>query len=134
MAGFVCEERLTYGPWQAMERMLARMIEHSGFKDVMIVGGSGDQGADIVGTLGNDRWVLQSKYRKYGSMESSAAKEVVKALAVYKATVAVAATNQAFSQDAFEYQNRSQEKRDRPAPMGWSISSSRLFWNSTKKF
>ena len=41
MAGFVSEERLTYGPWQAIERMLARLIEHSGFKEVMLVGGSG---------------------------------------------------------------------------------------------
>ena len=52
MAGFVCEERLTFGPWPALERMLARLVEHAGFHDVAIVGGSGDDGADVVASRG----------------------------------------------------------------------------------
>ncbi len=51
MSGFVCEELLTFGTWQAMERMVARLLEHSGFSNVMVCGGTGDNGADIVGNL-----------------------------------------------------------------------------------
>ena len=105
MAGFVCGERLAYGSWQAIERMLARLIEHSGFTDVMLVGGSGDQGADLVGTYNQQRWVLQAKYRQSGSSDSSAGREAVRALSVYGADVAVAATTQSFTQDAYKYQN-----------------------------
>jgi superfamily II DNA or RNA helicase len=104
VAGFVSEERLAYGPWQAIERMVARLIEHSGFKDVTIVGGTGDGGADVVGTFKGKRWVIQAKYRQSGAMNSSAGKEVVRSLSLYKADVAVAVTNQRFSQGAFDYQ------------------------------
>ncbi len=103
MAGFVSEERLTYGPWQAIERMLARLIEHSGFKDVTIVGGTGDHGADVVGTFKGKRWVVQSKYRNSGQIDKSAAEEAVRALGNYEADVAVAATNQTFTQDGYKY-------------------------------
>lgn len=104
MAGFVSEERLTYGPWQALERMLVRLAEHSGFKDVALVGGAGDHGADVVGTFKGKRWVIQSKYRQSGCVDSSAAKEAVRALASYGGEVAVAATSQFFSPDAHSYQ------------------------------
>ena len=90
MAGFVSEERLTYGPWQAIERMIARLMEHSGFSDVRLVGGAGDKGADIVGVKSGKRWVFQSKYRNTGPMDASAAKEAVYALTAYKADIAVA--------------------------------------------
>lgn len=106
MAGFVCEERLAYGSWQAIERMLARLMEHSGFTDVMMVGGSGDQGADLVGTFRQQRWVVQAKYRNSGAIDSLAGKEVVRALSVYNANIAVVATNQYFSQDAYNYQSQ----------------------------
>lgn len=106
MPGFICEERLTYGSWQAIERMLARLLEHHGYRDVMIVGGTGDQGADIVATFGDQRWVIQAKYRQSGSINSSAAKEVVRALSIYGAQVGVTATNQKFSEDAYNYQKQ----------------------------
>lgn len=104
MSGFVSLERLTYGPWQALERMIARLVEHGGFKDVMIVGGSGDHGADIVGSFKNQRWVVQVKYRRSGFIDSTAGKEAVRALSVYQADVAVSATSQSFTEDAYNYQ------------------------------
>jgi len=103
MAGFVSEERLAYGPWPALERMLARLVEHAGFKDVTIVGGAGDHGADVVATCKGQRWVIQSKYRRSGPMDESAATEVVRALSSYEGDVAVAATNQTFSPVVYEY-------------------------------
>jgi superfamily II DNA or RNA helicase len=103
MAGFVSEERLAYGNWAALERAIARLLEHTGFKDVGIVGGSGDHGADVVGTINGTRWVVQVKYRQSGTIDSSAAKEAVRAMSVYGAKVAVAATNVTFSHDARQF-------------------------------
>jgi len=108
MAGFVSEERLTFGPWPALERMLARLAGHSGFKDVHLVGGSGDRGADVVGVFNGERWVLQAKFKQSGAVYSEGAKEAVRALPFYEATVAVAATNQTFSPDAFAFQKSSE--------------------------
>jgi superfamily II DNA or RNA helicase len=103
MPGFVCEERLTFGPWPALERMLARLIEHAGFSDVSIVGGAGDNGADVVGTHNGIRWVLQAKYRSSGGADSEGARDAVRAMTAYKASVAAAATNTVFTPDAYQY-------------------------------
>jgi len=103
MPGFVCEERLTYGPWPAFERMLARLAEHAGFKDVTVVGGSNDMGADVVGLFGSKRWVIQAKYRFNGGIDSTGAKEAVWAAAKYDASVSVLATNANFTQDAYKF-------------------------------
>ena len=46
---FLDERRLLYGPWQAFERDVARLLLANGFEDVRIVGGTGDRGADILG-------------------------------------------------------------------------------------
>jgi superfamily II DNA or RNA helicase len=104
MPGFICEERLAYGKWPAIERMIARLVAHAGFKDVQIVGGSGDQGADIVATRKGLKWVFQAKYQANGSVGDRAGKEAVSALSAYDAKVAVAVSNSDFSPGAFEYQ------------------------------
>jgi superfamily II DNA or RNA helicase len=103
MPGFICEERLTFGPWAALERALARLIEHAGFGDVRIVGGAGDNGADVVGTFNGARWVVQAKYRSSGGADSEGARDAVRALPAYGANVAVAATNTYFTEDAYSY-------------------------------
>jgi superfamily II DNA or RNA helicase len=46
--GFLSTERLSKGPWQAFERAIARLLAHSGWEINELVGGSGDQGADII--------------------------------------------------------------------------------------
>ena len=103
MPGFISQERLAYGPWQAQERALARLLEHWGFSDVMLVGGSGDLGADIVATINRKSWLIQSKYRRTGAIGSMALREAVRAMSAYDADVCVAATNQAFSEDAYQH-------------------------------
>ena len=103
MPGFISQERLAYGPWQAQERALARLLEHWGFSDVMVVGGSGDLGADIVATINQQNWLVQSKYRRSGTMGAGALREAVRAMSAYNADVCVAATNQAFSEDAYQH-------------------------------
>ncbi len=105
MPGFISHERLALGPWQALERALVRLIEHAGFGDVMLVGGTGDLGADVVGTADQKGWLLQSKYRSGGRLGSTALREAVGAMSAYGADVCVAATNQAFSEDAYQHWN-----------------------------
>ena len=92
-----------HGPWQAFERMLARLLQHGGFSDVQLVGGSGDQGADVVAMKGTQRWVIQAKYRVSGAIGKNAVAEAYNALKAYKADVCVTTTNQYFSDDAVKY-------------------------------
>ena len=103
MPSFVCEERLAFGPWAAFERMLLRLIQHAGYDDVSLVGGPGDEGADIVGTMNGQRWVIQAKYRASGGAGASAVKEAVRAMRSYGASVAVGATNTYFTQEVYSY-------------------------------
>lgn len=103
MPGFVSEERLAYGPWQAFERMVARLIKHAGFRDVALVGGAGDHGADVVGAKGGNRWVLQAKFRSSGGVDDNGAREAVWALGKYEAQIAVVASNQGFYPNAYKF-------------------------------
>ena len=105
MPGFVSTQRLTFGSWQAIERMVARLLRHAGFTDVEIVGGSGDKGADVVGIFRRQRWVVQVKFRYSGPSDESAAKEVVSAMNSYAADVGVAACNSSFNRSAYEYRD-----------------------------
>ena len=105
MAGFLCEERLVKGDWRALERVIARYMDHHGFEDVKLVGGSGDMGADIVGSINGQRWIYQSKFKSSGGINSQGAREAVRALSQYDGQVAVLATNQYFTDDAIQYQN-----------------------------
>ena len=103
MPGFISHERLAYGPWQALERALVRLIEHAGFTDAILVGGTGDLGADVVGSFGGKSWLLQSKHRSAGQVGSAALREAVGAMSSYGADICVAATNQAFNQEAYHH-------------------------------
>lgn len=103
MPGFVSEERLAYGPWQAFERMVARLVKHAGFKDVALVGGAGDHGADVVGVSGGKRWVLQAKFRSNGGVDDNGAREAVWALGKYEAQIAIVASNQDFYPNAYKF-------------------------------
>ncbi len=103
MPGFISHERLAYGPWQAQERALARLLEHWGFRDVILVGGSGDLGADVVGMANLRIWLIQSKYRRSGTVGDQALREAVQAMSAYGADICVAATNQAFNEEAYQH-------------------------------
>ena len=111
MAGFISNERLTRGSWEALERTLARLLKHSGFTDVEVVGGPNDKGADVVGVFGGKRWVIQSKFTK--SSEYSKVADVIKvrdAAAKYGAEVSVLATNASFAQ-SIEKQKAIEEEK-----------------------
>ena len=103
---FINLRRLQEGTWQAFERMIARYVEHGGFLDVTIVGGSGDLGADIVGFFKGKRWVLQAKFRSSVNTGKAAVVEAFNAHWRYDADVIVAASNKKFTSDALEYQEQ----------------------------
>lgn len=97
--------------WKGLERAVARMMAHIGWKDVTVIGGAGDKGGDILGTRDGDGstkgWVVQSKAvsgdRYIGP---SAIKEVINALTFYNTSVAAVATNGEFTHTAVERQKQ----------------------------
>ena len=109
MPGFLSIERISQGPWQALERAIQRLLIHAGFDDVRLVGGRGDGGGDVVANFKGQTWVFQSKYRS-GSQVVGAkvVEEVALAIGNYGAEVAVVATNAAISKDAMERAKRLQ--------------------------
>ena len=100
MPSFINLRRLQEGPWPAFERLIARYLEHGGFLDVIVVGGSGDLGADIVGTFQGKRWLVQAKFRSSGSIGKEAVEEAYGAQWDYEADTIVTATNLSFSTSA----------------------------------
>ena len=95
--------------WKGLERALARLMGHLGWKDTNVIGGAGDMGGDILGTrideAGAKSWVVQSKAvsgDRY--IDPQAIKEAIDALTFYQANVAAVATNGEFTKTARQRQ------------------------------
>ena len=80
---FLNADSLSAGPWQAFERLIARLMLARGFQDVRLVGGSGDLGADVLGTHDGVRWVVQCKFSQSGSISPRAFDEAIRAAEAY---------------------------------------------------
>ena len=91
--GFLEERRLLFGPWQAFERDVARLLIMNAFKDVRIVAGSGDHGADVLGYKNEELWVVQCKYTSNSTPPKEGVKQVVDAAYHYGAQRMVLATS-----------------------------------------
>ena len=104
MPGFISIERLTLGGWEALERNIARLFEHQGFNLVFHVGGTGDKGGDIVGSINGENWVIQSKFKSSVNVNKDEAAEPVSAMFHYNAQKAVIATNKSFTKQVYQYQ------------------------------
>ena len=95
--------------WKALERAIARMMEHLGWKDINVIGGAGDKGGDVLAVRaeGNQlkSWVVQSKAvtgdRYIGPQ---ALNEAINALSFYETNVAAVATNGEFTRTARQRQ------------------------------
>ena len=94
-SAFLDERRLLQGPWQAFERDIARLLVHSGFDDVRLVGGSGDQGADVLGVRRGELWVWQCKFTTSSAPPRGAIQEVINAGRFYLADRLAVATSRA---------------------------------------
>jgi len=91
--GFLSEQRLLLGPWQAFERDVARLLIANGFDDVRIVGGTGDHGGDVLGVKDEELWVFQCKHTSRTAPPREAITQVVEAAQYYGADRLVVATS-----------------------------------------
>jgi len=97
--------------WKGLERAIARLMGHAGWKDTTVIGGTGDKGCDILATRIESSqiksWVVQAKAvsgdRYIGP---SALKEAIDALSFYQANIAAVATNGTFTQTARQRQEQ----------------------------
>lgn len=96
---FINDNLLNTGPWQSLERNIARLMQHSGFEDVRLVGQSSDRGADILGHRKGKRWLVQVKFRKSGNVGIEVVDKTIEAAQFYKAHYPVIATNQMFTDE-----------------------------------
>lgn len=106
---FLTNDLLKGTDWRALERAVARLMGHCGWKEVALVGRSGDKGADIVAVReqdGNQRtWVIQVKAVTGGNYVGiPALKEVLQAQSVYHAHVVAVATNGNFTDSVIKRQ------------------------------
>jgi superfamily II DNA or RNA helicase len=92
--------RLLAGGPQRFTRQVERLLGQLGFRDVVNIDGPGDHGGDLLGTLYDQLWVLQTKWKSKGSVGFSAVDEVSRAFEHYGANRAVVATNTRLSADA----------------------------------
>lgn len=95
---FLTDDILKGTDWRGLERAVARMMSHCGWRDVAIIGRSGDKGADIVGvrdSAGTFRsWVVQVKAVLGGGyVGRQGLEEVMQAQSIYGAHIAALATN-----------------------------------------
>jgi superfamily II DNA or RNA helicase len=92
--GFLGIERLTKGPWQAFERGIARLLAHKGWDSYDVVGGSGDKGADILGSINGVEKIFQTKfYQSNYSLSVDIVKDVVRAIEFYGIQEGVCVSN-----------------------------------------
>lgn len=114
--GFLDERRLLDGPWQMLERDVARLMLANGFVDVRIVAGSGDHGGDVLGVKGGQLWVFQCKHTTTQAPPKAALTEVVNAARYYGAQRMVVATSRQPG-DAFR------EEQERYRHLGLNIET-----------
>jgi superfamily II DNA or RNA helicase len=62
--GFLSARIYAYSTWQYFERAIARLFIHRGYKNVELVGGTGDKGADVIVSNYEGDFVVQVKYSK----------------------------------------------------------------------
>lgn len=99
---FLTDDIMKGTDWRALERAVARLMSHCGWRDVAIIGRSGDMGADIVGVRDNAgvprSWVVQVKAVLGGGyVGRQGLEEVIQAQSIYGAHIAALATNGDFN-------------------------------------
>lgn len=99
-ASFMAPQRLLAGGPQRFTREVERLLGQLGFRDVVNIDGPGDKGGDLLGSLYDQLWVLQTKWKNKGSVDRSAVNEVSNAFEHYGARRAAVVTNTRSSVDA----------------------------------
>nr|WP_308368925.1 restriction endonuclease [Streptomyces sp. ISL-36] len=90
----------------AFEQAVAALCERDGCRDVQVVGGAGDLGADVIATAPDGRRVV-IQCKRYGPVNRVGSQEVQRfggtCYAVHEASVAAVVTTGEFTQPAAEY-------------------------------
>jgi superfamily II DNA or RNA helicase len=103
--GFLSFKRIEKGPWQALERAVARLFEHIGWPHVAIIGGSGDHGGDIIVSDDKTEYIIQVKYLSNSSntVGKTGISEVKNAMDYYSIDNGFIITNTKLSISANDY-------------------------------
>jgi HJR/Mrr/RecB family endonuclease len=82
------------------EDYVAKIFKHMGY-EVHVIGGSGDQGVDVIAEKGSTRWAIQvKKYR--GLVSNSAVQQVVAGKIHHRCNRCMLVTNSRFTRAAFD--------------------------------
>ncbi|MGY5341756.1 DEAD/DEAH box helicase family protein [Paenibacillus glucanolyticus] len=102
--GFLGRERLFYGPWQAFERAIARYLVHAGWEHVALIGGSGDNGGDVIASNGVSEVIYQVKFRTNGgAVGIEIVEDIKRAMEYYDIRFGCVVTNGYLSKGALDY-------------------------------
>lgn len=93
MSGFLSQEHLLAGGPKGLTKSTERALWHLGFKDVRIIDGANDGGADILAIRDREQWVLQCKYSSNGLVDKTGVDDAERARTRYGADCAVVVTN-----------------------------------------
>ena len=116
---FLTDQLLKGTDWRALERGLARLMSHCGWRDVALIAATGDKGADILAVRAGRPWVVQVKAVTGGNyVGKGALEEAISALSTYEARSAAVATNGEFTRSSFK-------RRDEFASAGYDLK----LWN-----
>ena len=104
-SGFLSYKRIEKGPWQALERAIARLFEHIGWSRAALIGGPGDHGGDIIVSDENEDFIIQVKFKKDSSsaLGKNSISEIKEAMDFYSIDKGYIATNSRLSSSANEY-------------------------------
>ena len=102
---FITESKIREGSWQSFERMISRLLICEGYTNVRLVGGSGDNGADVIATKYNRRWLFQAKQWKK-PVGVDVVKETLHAIEVYNAQIPVIVSSHGFDSNVFQMQQQ----------------------------
>lgn len=93
MTHFLSPEYLLAAGPQGLNHSVERALWHMRFKDVRLIDGSNDEGADILAVRGREQWVIQCKYSSKGPIDRKGVDDAERARARYGADHAVVVTN-----------------------------------------
>ena len=93
MTHFLSAQFLLAGGPDGLNHSVERALWHLGFKDVRLIDGSNDEGADLLAVRDREQWVFQCKYSSRGPIDRRGVDDAERARARYGADHAVVVTN-----------------------------------------
>jgi superfamily II DNA or RNA helicase len=102
MTHFLEEQRLLAGGPRGLTHATERALWHLGFKDVRLIDGARDEGADILAVRDREQWVIQSKWSSRGPIDRTGVDDAERARTFYGADHAVIVTNSSLNRTAEE--------------------------------